>query len=194
MPFIRNKKNNISTENLTKGFTLVELMVSLSIFVLAMVLVVGAVLSVLDINNRAQSQKTAMDNLNFALESMSRTIRFGTNYHCGIFPPLTAPNDCASGSYSLSLSTTTTSASLVTYGLLNGSLTESINGGTAYAITSPEVTIQSLVFRVFGSAPGDTFQPEVIITVSGISGSANKPKTQSSFRLETTVSQRRLDI
>lgn len=179
----------------SKGFTLVELMVSLSIFVLAMILITGAVLSVLNINSRAQSQKTAMDNLNFALESMSRAIRFGTSYHCGSNLPLTTPSDCSGGNSSLSV--TAGDGSLVTYTLSSNKITRKVGSGATYDITSPEIIIGRLTFRVFGSTSfsnGDTSQPQVIITVSGTSGSANKPKTQSSFNLETTISQRRLDI
>ena len=69
-----------------------------------------------------------------------------------------------------------------------------------YTLTSPEVFIQSIAFRVFGSysygngASQDYLQPQVIMTVSGYAGSANKTLTQSFFQLETTISQRKLDI
>ncbi len=176
------------------GFTLVELMVSMSIFVVIMLLVMGAVLSILNINSKAQSAKTAMDNLDFALESVSRTVRFGTNFHCGLSGTLTAPQNCSSGDTSLTV--TASDGSLVTYTVTGGALTRSVNSGTALALTSPEVTISNIKFYVFG-APAygvDYLQPRVTIAVAGLAGSANKTITQTSFQLETTVSQRKLDI
>ena len=178
------------------GFTLVEIMVSLSIFVIIMVVIMGAILGIFDINNKVQTQKTALDNINFALESMSRTIRFGTNYHCGSITPLTSPSDCPTSAGLSTFSVTASDGSLITYALVGARLVQAI-GSNILELTSPEVIIQSVVFRVFGSSPyssGDMFQPQVIITISGTSGSVNKPKTQSTFRLETTVSQRKLDI
>lgn len=186
-------KSNIRIKN-NKGFTLVELMVSLSIFVVVMTVIMGSILAVLDVNNKDQTKKTAMDNLNVSLESMSRTVRFGTIYHCGSFGTLSQPADCASGGSSFTLKAA--DGTQVTYSLSGGAITRSVNGGTAQAMTSPEISITSLAFRVFGSyAYGtDYLQPQVIITVTGTAGTAGKVKDQSTFQIETTVSQRQLDI
>lgn len=176
------------------GFTLVELMVSLSIFVVVVLVVMGSVLSILDLNRKIQSKKVAMDNLNFALESMARTIKFGTKYHCGATAPLTSPSDCAGGSSSLSL--TASDGSLVTYTLSGTGIQRLINSTNALNLTSPEVTVNSITFWVLGSSSygTDNLQPRVVISMSITAGSANKAKTQTTFKIETTVSQRKLDI
>jgi|SRR5579872_5946710 len=191
---MKNFKFKIPNFKSGAGFTLVEIMVSLSIFVVVMTLIMGSILSVLNNNQSAQAKKTAMDNLDFALESMARTVRFGVNYHCGSAGTLSSPNDCASGASSLTI--LASDGSQVTYTLSGGVLTRSVNSGAAYAMTSPEIVINRLAFRVFGSAAygTDYLQPQVIITVSGTAGSANKAATQSTFNLETTVDQRKLDI
>jgi hypothetical protein len=70
-----------------------------------------------------------------------------------------------------------------------------MNGAAAYALTSPDVNIQTLSFFVFGSASyasGDLSQPRVIVLIKGYVAGANM--TDSSFTLETTISQRRLDF
>jgi Tfp pilus assembly protein PilW len=186
-----------------KGFTLVELMVSLSIFIVIMTVVMGAILSVLNLNTISQSRKTAMDNLNFSLETMTRSIRFGTTYDCASVPPLSSPHDCSTGGNSLTF--VASDGTQVKYALSNGIITESVNNGTALPLTSGEVTVQNLTFWVLGSAafvqgtgscssPNNCQQPRVIIDVSGIAGGANKPATQASFQIQTTVSQRKLDI
>lgn len=176
-----------------KGFTLIEILVSLSVFVIVMTISLGAILSVTDMNEKVRTRKTAIDNLNFALDSMSRTIRFGTVYHCG-GGTISTPADCASGDTSMSV--LASDGNRVTYSFSGGSLTKSINSGTPVAFTSPEINITSVKFRVFGSAPyasdASNLQPQAIITVQGTVGT--KTKSQSTFSIETTVSQRRLDI
>ena len=176
------------------GFTLIEIMVAVSIFSLIMVISMGSILSVFDANKKSQTLRTVMDNMNFTLEGMTRTIRFGRNYHCGSGGDTTQPYDCPSGANSITLQAV--NGSQIRYRLNGGRIGRTINNGTEYFVTSPDITIQSLAFRVFGSLlynnGSDLLQPQVIITVKGFAGT--KPSTQSSFSLETTVSQRRFDV
>lgn len=178
------------------GFTLVELMVSMSVFSLVLVMSMGAITSVLDANQKSQSLRAVMDNLNFTLEGMTRAIRFGENYHCGSSGDLTIPTDCPAGSSSMTVKTS--DGAQVTYSLSGSRIARSVNGGTQYFITSNDITIQSLSFRVFGSYPAnsgggptDLLQPQVIIVVKGYAGELS---TRSTFSLETTVSQRKFDF
>jgi prepilin-type N-terminal cleavage/methylation domain-containing protein len=72
-----NKKSTFK-----KGFTLIEIIVSLAIFSIVSVIAVGALLKIIDANKKSQSLKTAINNVSFVLESMSRELRVGTNYYC----------------------------------------------------------------------------------------------------------------
>ncbi len=175
-----------------KGFTLIEIMVSLSVFIIIMTVSLGSILSILNSSEKSQTKKTAMDNLNFALESMSRTIRFGTNFYCGTTASNPPPaNDCAAGATSFSVRDS--NGNLIVYSLSGGRIMKAVNNGTANAVTSNEVSITRLAFYVFGSSGWpDINQPRVILSLSGTVGS--KTATQSTFNLETTVSQRKLDI
>jgi prepilin-type N-terminal cleavage/methylation domain-containing protein len=66
------------------GFTLVEMIVSLALFSVVAVIAIGALLKVIDANDKAQSIQSSVTNINFAMESMSRDLRTGTDYLCGI--------------------------------------------------------------------------------------------------------------
>ena len=66
-----------------RGFTLVEMMVSMAIFAVVAVVAATALLKIMSANKKAQSIQSAMTNLNFALESMSRELREGSRYQCG---------------------------------------------------------------------------------------------------------------
>ncbi len=64
------------------GFTLVEMMVAVSIFSVVALVITGAVITANEVNRKAQSIKLAIDNLNFALENMSLKIRQGKDFYC----------------------------------------------------------------------------------------------------------------
>ncbi len=177
-----------------KGFTLIELMVSVSIFVLVMVISMGAILSILDANQKSETMRSVMDNLDSTLESMTRTIRFGTNYHSGSTMPLTSPHDTFSNDDVTTMSVLDSDGNEVTYSLVGGQIMRSINSGNLLALTSPDINIQTLIFKVVGSLPydtGDTTQPFVLIIIKGtVTGNRSSGST---FTIETTVSQRQLD-
>jgi prepilin-type N-terminal cleavage/methylation domain-containing protein len=179
-----------------KGFTLIEIMVSLSVFIVIMTVSLGSILSILEANDKSQTKKTAMDNLNFALESMSRTVRFSTNYYCGTTSTNPPPAvDCDFGGSSLSVRSP--DGSLIVYSLSGGRLIKTVTvagvAGVASPVTSSEVTINRLTFYVLYSAPPpDLRQPRVLLILSGTVGT--KTSTQSVFNLQTLMSQRKIDI
>jgi prepilin-type N-terminal cleavage/methylation domain-containing protein len=75
-------KNRQIRKNKTRGFTLVELMVSTSIFAIIMLASIGSLFTLLGASKNSRAKHTALDNVNFALESMTRSIRMGKNYIC----------------------------------------------------------------------------------------------------------------
>ncbi len=183
-----------------KGFTLIELMVASSLFLVVMLIVSGAILNVFDANQKSKNLRAVMDNLNLTLETMTRTIRFGTNYHCGSSGVLTNPQDCTV-TPSSNLTLRSESGQTVTYSTSTVStrISRAISPDNNF-ITSPDVTLTNLKFWVIGSttycvlncADKDIVQPRVVIVVSGYVGT--KPTTRSNFTLQTTVSQRVFDF
>ena len=173
----------------SKGFTLIELIVAVGLFALVMMLASGAYLIVLCVNRQAQSISTGINNLSFALESMTRTIRTGTGYNCG------GTGDCPNGASSFSLLDDSNGGVPipVTYSLVGSSIQVN-TGGAISTLTDPSVTITSLTFYAVGTspAPADYQQPRVTIVVSG-TVSAGPGKTES-FTVETGATMRGTDI
>ena len=200
---IKNLKTKIQQSKLARGFTLVEVMVAVSIFSVVMVIAVGAVLAIVSANHKAQALNSVITNLNFAVEGMMRDIRTGYNYDCGT--PDDGYVDCPSGAsgddtqmnfYSSQYNTN------VVYGLVKNSPSnpcnngiEKIVGGAVSCITSQEITIDALHFYVTdatsASSGGNYGQPRILIILqgrfNGFGGITN-------FNLQTMVSQRKLDI
>ena len=53
---------------LNRGFTLIELMTAVSIFVVVMTISMGAILNIFDANRKARTLKTVLNNLNLVVE------------------------------------------------------------------------------------------------------------------------------
>ena len=183
-----------------RGFTLIELLVSVAVFSVVMLIAVGSLLTMAEASRKAQALKSVMNNLNFAMESMSRTIRVGASYTCG--------STCESnGSTYLSLEGSggdrDTLADQVVYCLGSGSscsssgnsILRSLNGGGTFVpITASEVIIEDLKFYVVGELSGsaDNIQPKVVIVLRGYTEISKKTRTE--FNLQTTITQRLLDL
>ncbi len=71
----------------TKGFTLIEMMISVAIFTVVMIYGIGSLLSSNQSYRQTQNLRKAIDNLSFTIEDMARSMRVGTGYQCaGMFP------------------------------------------------------------------------------------------------------------
>lgn len=58
-----------------KGFTLIEVMVAVSIFTVVVTIGIGALMSVISTNKKIQAQREIVNGLSFALETMGRRLR-----------------------------------------------------------------------------------------------------------------------
>lgn len=168
--------------SLSKGYTLVELIVAIGLFSIIMTLAAGAYLLMISIARETQAAASGIDNLAFASEVMLRTIRTGTNYSCG-----GGSGDCTNGGSTFSVTDS------------NGVVQTFTKTGTAItqnnvSLTDPSITITSLTFYVDGTKtpPSDYNQPYATITISG-TVNTGPGKTQS-FTLETGAAMRGTDI
>jgi prepilin-type N-terminal cleavage/methylation domain-containing protein len=173
-----------------KGFTLVELMTSLAVFMVIMTIAMGSVLGIFSANRKAQAESAMMNNLNLAMESMAREMRFGQNYHCGTGTYTTAQS-CPSGDTVVSF--LSSDGRQMVYRLSGSAIERSSDGGANFVgLTAPEIVIENLKFYVLGATPTpDGTQPKVVITLKGYSGERDTERTD--FSLQTVVSQRLLD-
>jgi len=181
-PYSKMKKRNLES-----GFTLIELMTALSIFTVIMTVSMGSILGIFDANRKSRSQRSVMTNLNLVLESMSKEMRYGRNYHCGS-GSIEIPQNCASGGSLIGFLSSENEQYI--YRLNGTAIERKVAGGNYIALTSPEVFIDDLIFYTLGAGTGNTLQPKVIIKVKGHAGSGDD---RSDFVLQTLVSQRTLE-
>lgn len=195
--FLFRKKVNASIG----GFTIIEAVVSVAIFSTVMVVGAGALMSIMGANRKAQTTKSAVDNLNFAIDSMTRALRTGLEYRCD---DNQAEKDCGittpPGSSISFQETPSRPGDRILYFLepiSDGGTTcpavrgviKRLKGGITESITSEEVHIASLKFYVYGANKSpDLQQPRVVIAATGFAG--NNPKECTTFNIHTSVTQR----
>ena len=68
--------------NAKKGFTLIELMIATTLFSIIMLMGVGSLVVSSNSAKSAQKLRVAVDNVNFAMESIARELRTGMYYTC----------------------------------------------------------------------------------------------------------------
>lgn len=174
---------------LLTGFTLIEMMVAVAIFSMVMVVSSGAIFGIVRANQKASTLLSVLDNINFALESMSRNIRFGYDYHCTDLGDLASPRDCPypAGGETFAYYDPIEGETIL-YRLSGGAIERLAEGGDYIPITAPGAVITRLSFFVEGAENQSVTQPKVKILLEGYAG--ERPDTRSSFSVQTTVSQR----
>ena len=173
---MKNKKSKIG------GFTLIELMVALGVFMVVMTITLSAFLNIMDIQKKTEAFRKVNDNLNFAMEAIMREIREGKGYSAA---------DCSGADFCF----TGKDGKAVKYQLNGGGYIERKEEADEWLrMTSGGIKITSLSFLVSGEETypsGDRQQPLVVISIGGESG--EKEKLKSKLDLQATVSQRKLD-
>lgn len=197
---------NTKKKVLNGGFTLVEVIVAVGLFVAVFIAISGSFLSIIGAYKKVMAERTNVDNLSTAIESMVRGIKTGTTYHCGSGGVgIGLPQDCAiTGDTYLAFEKAqgniTSAADQVVYRFSGGVLEKSDDSGTSfYPVTENTNTIRVTDFRFYvrGAAShltpsGDINPPKVIIVIKGTSGL--DPTKASTFSVQTAIIQRVPDI
>lgn len=179
---------------LPRGFSLIEIIVSVGLFTVIMTLASGAYLVMIGVNRQAQSIATGINNLSFALETMAYNIRTGTQYNCG------GVGDCPNGNDSFSFMKSVAGVPVshnYSFSVATGRIQET-KGGTSDYLTDSSVNITSLTFYATGVhsgthlPPNDWQQSRVTIIVSG-TVDAGHGETES-FTVQSGATMRGSDL
>jgi len=205
----------ISYPRAQKGFTLIEMIVSLALFSIVVTTAVGALLALINANQQLQNQQGVMTNLSLALDSMTRELRTGFNYYC--FDTSTDPGGAGFDQAGLGASTADCSIArpsgvryrgvsfyeggsvtpdariMYYYDSVNDVVMRRFMNDPPQAVISSALRIVDFDFRVTGSTKLsglDLVQPTV--TISLVAQEVADPSRE--YRLQTTVTQRILDL
>jgi prepilin-type N-terminal cleavage/methylation domain-containing protein len=178
MSIIKNKKNN------QRGFTLIEMLVSVTLFSVVLIVILGSIMTIADSNKKARSLMSVTNNLNFAVDSMIRSFKTGdaeSNF-------VTNNEECFETYETDYILDDFGDPRFVEYCLDEGGIKKRVDGGQLVALTSSDVNIEYLKF--IDNSIGD--QPMLTIVIQGKVKVSEK--INSNFSIQTSVSQRKLNI
>lgn len=199
----------MNKSSLQSGFTLVELLVSLSLFTIIVVAAVGSLYTVNQASVKVNAMRTTLDNLNFAVESISRTLRTGSNIVCGgttnpNYGTVDADHNCAFGAngvvgHKISLTSTLGEDQgkdiqyqwVATPGVAGSNeiqkcQIQNSSPINCVAVTAPQINVQHFNLYVNG-AGNDGKQPSIIMMIQGV---ATAGDNTAPFAMQTFISQR----
>ena len=179
----RNKKSN-------KGFTLIEMLVSVAVFSVVLIIILGTIVTIVDTSRKARTMTEVMNNLNFSFESMTRTLKTSTEITKVDEDEIVAIDQ---------------SGNRITYFFGDERIDKKVdkkNGtdfidGERVPITSSSTKIINYFIRTLSSGEfvhvdGTRGQPRVFFSIKGRVETAKG--INSEFNLQSTVSQRQLEI
>jgi prepilin-type N-terminal cleavage/methylation domain-containing protein len=203
IPSLHHAYSHVSPTAHQRGFSLIEVLVSLSIFAVVMTIAIGSLLALISSNAKTQNMQSVLTNISFALDSMTREIRVGSDYYCGAESSLPttgeATRDCSSGGPAFAFNeggvslTEGTGSKRIGYRLQGGVLERRLGTGSWAPVTAPEIKVETLRFTVTGSTRADSTSPSVTLYLQGTTGDA-EDGSLASFDIQTTVVQQLLDI
>ncbi len=202
-----------------RGYTIIEMMIAISIFLIVVSIGMNGLLQSNLVLNKSRDMRNIMDNLSFIMEDMSRSIRTGYKYRCYdvglVWSPsfaqdssLETPRSCTSG-HAIAFEEATTGSSgdytdqwvyKFDYNNQTGgfSIYKSIDGGlNFYPLNDPKIILNNtsgisvLAAEPQSADPVNDGQPFVIIKLSG---EVNYKGIKTPFNLQTSVSQTLIDI
>lgn len=163
------------------GFTLVEMVVAMSIFTFVLLIIGSTFLDTFNIQRRALNAQQVEENVSFVLESMAKELRLSRLDG-------SSPSDNCPSSPASILRATNQEGEVIRYFLSNGQLHREVNSSTDTVVSSNTVAFDQLVF-CFSGIGDDNRQQRV--TITGKVHSLNT-KNQAIMDFQTTISPRLL--
>ena len=200
-----------STKINNQGYTIVETMIAVSLFIVITTLSMGTLLNANLLHRKAQNMRSIMDNLNFVMEYISRNLRIGYNYRCfesgdeipSSSSEMDTPRSCESG-WAIAFEYTygnpnNNDDQWVYYIDGSGKIFKSTAGPYDLAsftqLTPDEVVIDTAAssFSVLGAESIATNSQQPFVTIKLV-GKITYQNVDTPFALQTSVSQRLIDI
>jgi prepilin-type N-terminal cleavage/methylation domain-containing protein len=190
-----NKTKKISN----KGYTLIEILVGISVFLILIAISVNFFVSSLEMQQKALLSQRMLDNISYTIEYMSRALRMAQKDKVG---------SCVG--VNNNYATTTTGIGGIKFLNYRGECWEFYrsatstankvrnlvfaNGAATSTLTSEFLDVVSFKIVPSGWNSGDTLQPRVTLFLDVKMMKGNKPELQPTIKIQTTISQRNLDI
>jgi prepilin-type N-terminal cleavage/methylation domain-containing protein len=178
----KNIRSLFSKRPVPAGFTLMEVMVAVSIFAIVMTVGIGALLTINNSYRKAQTSRQAIDSLTYVLESMSRSLRTAQIWEASNY---------YDGTPTQNFSYIDQDANPIVYDLVSGAIVMNASIGEQpindHIVTPSNVEVTNLTFTAFAPVGGPKY---VQINIAGIVTSG---KLSSDFSFQTSISKRTIE-
>jgi prepilin-type N-terminal cleavage/methylation domain-containing protein len=181
--FLKNSKNLKKKIFSDKGFTMVELIVAMSVFIVLLTVAVGAFVKIMRTQRGLVDRMAVNSNTGLVLEQIIREIRTGY-FFCG-----DGTSACNINSAS-SIKFINHEGKSISYSLSGGAITQTI-GGDSVVLTAADVLIKDLNFQVT-QANGSICNPWRITVKMKIA--SRDSETERDVKIQSTVSSRVLPV
>ncbi len=170
-----------------EGFTILELMVALSVFSVAMSIISGLFIQTLHTQKILGASIEASSNTSLMIEQMSREIRLGYNFTTSTAPCSALLPDFSAGLAFRRFRGASTAVVAYEWNTTSSTLERTEEMGVTSDITSPNVKANRVCFRV--SQNGSAGNPW-LITILGNISPRNLGVDDKGANIETTISSR----
>ena len=173
-----------------KGYTLIEVLVAVSIFTILVAGPTGLFITALRGQRKALAVMEIFDNSSYALEYISRALRMAKK------DDLTVMNCLLGDKVNYELTHSGQGIKFRNYNdecqefYLEGGQIKEAKGVNILSLTPDDLEITNLIFQVSGAEQTDYLQPRVTILLE----IRKRTQPESKIRLQTTISQRNLDV
>lgn len=179
----RIKSNNKGPAlSLSKGFTLIEIMVAVSIFIIVAFVASSAFITVNNANKKAQAIRLIVDNLNFTLDGMTYRLAEGVDYKQSSTEEITftsrlSDDDNKEVTYAIIDRATRNDGEGYSIYLTNSEFPDGVS------LISPEISIEGAKFEVINN------NGRAYVAIS-LRGKAKIGREETTLNLQTAVTQR----
>ncbi|PIR97617.1 MAG: hypothetical protein COT91_00495 [Candidatus Doudnabacteria bacterium CG10_big_fil_rev_8_21_14_0_10_41_10] len=177
------------TSRKQRGFTLVESLVSVAIFSLAMTAIIGSFLAVLRINEKSRAIRVVEQNARFITEYLTREVRNGSiDYGSYVAYGISQPED--------ELHLINSAGEMITISLSDGVLQLSKVGVGSSELSNSDIIVSDVDFYIYPLSlpfcpdPCPNDQPRVTFVMTLTSNTNVRPTDQTTIKLQGTVSSR----
>lgn len=172
----------IKCSRVKKGFTLVEMLVTIAIFSIVVSTTIGFFLSAVRAQRKNFANQEILDQISYVLEYMGRALRMANKDLTG---------SCISSGYNYyqipnGIKFLDSEGNCTEYYLENNQLKKKI-GTEIWQLTSPKIKINQFKINLLGQSQQDNLQPRLTIFIEAEKG-------EGKIQIQTTISQRSPDF
>lgn len=182
---------------MNKSYTLIEVLVAVSIFTIIIAAPAGFLVGSLKGQQKALASQKLLDNTSYTLEYISRALRMAKKE---LSSPPNCLTVCGSGCNYETNPPQNDSIKFIDYNevctefFLEGTRLKESKDEIENYLTSEDLEIISLKFKLSGESQADNDQPRITLFLEIKGGKGQTDELRPLIKIQTTISQRNLDV